>query len=79
MLAGDISTYLWAQLGLAGAALVVWLVDGAPVLRECLLAGLGLVRSGLGRSRCLEFESAESAVASPEHSVDGTRANRVTS
>jgi hypothetical protein len=49
MLAGDISTYLWAQLGLAGAALVVWLVDGAPVLRECLLAGLGLVQSGLGR------------------------------
>ncbi|WP_226041653.1 metal-dependent hydrolase [Natrinema sp. DC36] len=49
MLAGDISTYLWAQLGLAGAALVVWLVDGAPVLRECLLAGVGLVRSALGR------------------------------
>ncbi|PCR90215.1 metal-dependent hydrolase [Natrinema ejinorense] len=38
VLAGDVSTYLWIQLALAGATMVVWLLDGAPVARECLQA-----------------------------------------
>ncbi len=37
LLAGDLSTYMWVQLGLAGLAALVWLADGAPVLRECLV------------------------------------------
>ncbi|WP_049925917.1 metal-dependent hydrolase [Halopiger goleimassiliensis] len=36
-LTGEPSTYLWIQVGLAGAAALVWLADGAPVLRECLV------------------------------------------
>lgn len=37
LVSGDLSTYLWLQLGLALFAFVVWLYDGAPVLRECTL------------------------------------------
>ncbi|WP_306058210.1 metal-dependent hydrolase [Natronococcus wangiae] len=37
LLAGDLSTYLRIQLGLVLFAFVLWLYDGAPVLRECLL------------------------------------------
>lgn len=37
LLAGDLSTYLWIQVGLVLFAFAVWLYDGAPVLRECLL------------------------------------------
>ena len=36
--ASDPSTYILAQLALAGFAALLWLVDGAPVLRECLVA-----------------------------------------
>ena len=38
LLAGDLSTYLWLQVGLAGFTMLVWLLDGAPVLRECFQA-----------------------------------------
>ncbi|WP_247730012.1 metal-dependent hydrolase [Halovivax limisalsi] len=37
--AGDQTTYVLAQFALAGVVFVLWLVDGAPVLRECLAAG----------------------------------------
>ncbi|WP_290817868.1 metal-dependent hydrolase [Halovivax sp.] len=36
---GDPSTYVLAQLGLAGLAALLWLYDGAPILRECALGG----------------------------------------
>ncbi|NGM71199.1 metal-dependent hydrolase [Natronolimnobius sp. AArcel1] len=36
LLAGDLSTYMWIQLGLAGFVGLLWLYDGAPVLREPL-------------------------------------------
>lgn len=38
ILSGDLSTYLWLQIGLAVGAALLWLYDGAPVARECLLA-----------------------------------------
>lgn len=37
LLAGDLSTYVWIQLGLTAFAALIWLFDGAPVLRELLL------------------------------------------
>lgn len=43
LLAGDISTYVWIQFGLAAFAFLLWLYDGAPVLRECLLGGKRLL------------------------------------
>ncbi|WP_222918978.1 metal-dependent hydrolase [Natrinema sp. SYSU A 869] len=49
ILAGDLSTYLWIQVGLAGLAMLVWLLDGAPVLRECLQASARTVTAILGR------------------------------
>ncbi|WP_254530367.1 metal-dependent hydrolase [Natrinema gelatinilyticum] len=39
LLAGDVSTYVWLQFGLAAFAFLLWLYDGVPVLRECLLEG----------------------------------------
>lgn len=50
VLAGDLSTYLLLQFGLAGVVLLVWLVDGAPVLRECLHAGVRVARVLFGRT-----------------------------
>ncbi|SDC62486.1 metal-dependent hydrolase [Natrinema hispanicum] len=49
VLTGDLSTYLLFQFGLAGVVLVVWLADGAPVLRESLHAGLRVARAFLSR------------------------------
>ncbi|MCU4742731.1 metal-dependent hydrolase [Halobacteria archaeon AArc-m2/3/4] len=37
LLAGDLSTYMWAQVGMGVFALLLWLADGAPVLREVVL------------------------------------------
>lgn len=37
LLAGDLSTYIWLQIGMGVFTLLLWLYDGAPVLRECLL------------------------------------------
>ena len=34
--AGDLSTYIWLQLGMGAFALLLWVYDGAPVARECL-------------------------------------------
>lgn len=45
LLAGELTTYRWTQLGLATTALLLWLYDGAPVLRDGLL---GLHRLVIG-------------------------------
>jgi hypothetical protein len=50
LLAGDLSTYLWVQLGLGAFAFALWLYDGAPVLRECLLRTKRVLESLLKRS-----------------------------
>lgn len=49
LLAGDLSTYMWIQVGLAVLAALVWLADGAPVLRECLVGLRRLVSTAIGR------------------------------
>ena len=43
ILAGEHSTYLRLQLGLAAFVFLLWLVDGAPVLRETLLGAKRVV------------------------------------
>ncbi|WP_226006544.1 metal-dependent hydrolase [Natrinema salinisoli] len=51
ILAGDVSTYVRLQFGLAAFAFLLWLYDGVPVLRE-FLSGcqrLVLVRNGSER------------------------------
>ncbi|WP_440772780.1 metal-dependent hydrolase [Natronorubrum sp. DTA28] len=52
LLAGELSTYLWIQVGMAGFAFLLWLYDGAPVLRELLLGCKRLLfgLAGIGRS-----------------------------
>ncbi|ARS90284.1 metal-dependent hydrolase [Natrarchaeobaculum aegyptiacum] len=50
LLAGDLSTYMWAQVGLAALAGLVWLADGAPVLREVLVWFRRLVTAAVGRN-----------------------------
>ena len=47
LLSGDPSTYVLAQLGLAAFAVVLWLADGAPVVREAIAGSVRLVRSAL--------------------------------
>ena len=47
-LAGELSTYMWVQFGLAGLAFLVWLADGAPVLRECLVGTKRLLLAAVG-------------------------------
>jgi hypothetical protein len=32
--AGDVTTYMWLQLGLMGLAVLLWVYDGAPPLRD---------------------------------------------
>ena len=51
LFAGDLPTYLWVQIGLALFAFLLWLYDGAPVLRELLR---GCRRVVLGPDRSLE-------------------------
>lgn len=47
MVVGEPSTYLRIQLAIAGCAFLLWLADGAPVLREFLVGGKRLLaRSG---------------------------------
>ncbi len=51
--AGDPSTYILAQLGLTVLVALVWLYDGAPVLRESLVGGKqlgGRLRAAMGRT-----------------------------
>ncbi|RQG89845.1 metal-dependent hydrolase [Natrarchaeobius halalkaliphilus] len=50
LLAGELSTYVQLQLALAGVVFALWIVDGAPVLRECLVGSKRLLRRLLGRS-----------------------------
>lgn len=50
LLAGGPSPYLRLQLAIAAAAFLVWLADGAPVLRELLVGSKRLLaRSDAGR------------------------------
>ncbi|ELY64346.1 metal-dependent hydrolase [Natronococcus jeotgali] len=53
LLSGDLSPYLLFQFGLAGIAGLLWLYDGAPVLRDSLLA----VKRLLERSIALATDS----------------------
>ena len=58
LLSGDLSTYLWVQLGVAIFTALLWLYDGAPVLRESLV-GLkrvlvSVVRTVSGRGNLRE-------------------------
>lgn len=57
LLAGELSTYIWIQLGLTTFASLLWLYDGAPVLRELLRGSCRLVFSALGSDRSLEDAS----------------------
>ncbi|WP_255170223.1 metal-dependent hydrolase [Natrononativus amylolyticus] len=50
LLAGDPSTYMWAQLGLLLAATLLWLYDGAPVARELVVGSTRRVRRWAGRT-----------------------------
>lgn len=56
ILAGNLSTYLWVQIGLAGFTALVWLLDGAPVLREFLQASHRAVRTLSGRDTATSME-----------------------
>ncbi|ADD06973.1 DUF457 family protein [Natrialba magadii ATCC 43099] len=46
LLAGDLSAYMWFQLSIAAFAALLWLYDGAPVLREFLRGCLRVLSSG---------------------------------
>ncbi|QSW98883.1 metal-dependent hydrolase [Haloterrigena alkaliphila] len=54
LLAGDLPTYVWLQLGLTGFAALLWLYDGAPVLRDLLRGCKRLVEKALGADRSFE-------------------------
>ena len=47
LLAGELSTYIRFQLALAGVVALVWLYDGAPVLRELLVGSKRFVSDRL--------------------------------
>ncbi|WP_306054812.1 metal-dependent hydrolase [Natronococcus wangiae] len=49
LFASDPSTYVLLQAGMAGFAALLWLVDGAPVLRECVLGGKRLAETTIDR------------------------------
>ena len=51
LFAGDLPTYFRVQIGLALFTFLLWLYDGAPVLRELLR---GCLRAVLGPDRSLE-------------------------
>lgn len=48
LLAGELSAYIWVQVGMGVAALLLWLADGAPVLRECIIGCKRLVVAAVG-------------------------------
>lgn len=50
LFSGDPSGYILAQLGLAGFAGLLWLYDGAPVLREALLGAKRLAETAIDRA-----------------------------
>lgn len=58
LLSGDPSTYVLVQFGLAGFAALLWLYDGAPVLRELLGAGKRLLLAAVARGRGRGLEDA---------------------
>jgi hypothetical protein len=49
LFSGDPSTYILLQFGMAGFAGLLWLYDGAPVLRECVLAAVQFVETTVDR------------------------------
>ncbi|WP_049923559.1 metal-dependent hydrolase [Halopiger djelfimassiliensis] len=49
VLAGELSAYMRVQLALAVGTVLLWLVDGAPVLRECLRGSKRLLAAIAGR------------------------------
>ncbi len=51
LLAGDVSTYVWIQFGLAGLAFLLWLYDGLPVLRDLLVGCRRIARTVVGSDR----------------------------
>lgn len=51
LLAGDVSTYVWLQFGLAVLAFLMWLYDGLPVLRDLLVGCRRIARTLSGSDR----------------------------
>ncbi|TYL39701.1 hydrolase [Natronococcus pandeyae] len=49
LFSGDPSTYILLQLGMAGLAGLLWLYDGAPVLRESVLGAKRVVETTVDR------------------------------
>ena len=54
LLAGDLTMYRWIQIGLAAFAALLWIYDGAPVLREFLRGCRRLLFGLLGADQSLE-------------------------
>lgn len=50
LFSSDPSTYILLQFGMASFAALIWLYDGAPVLRECLLGGKRLIEAAIERA-----------------------------
>ena len=50
LLAGELSTYMWFQLGLMAFVFALWLYDGAPVLRELVVGSRRLLLTWVGRA-----------------------------
>lgn len=51
LLVGEPSTYLWVQAGIAAGTFLIWLADGAPVLREVLVGGRRLLERSADAGR----------------------------
>ncbi|QRV15175.1 metal-dependent hydrolase [Haloterrigena salifodinae] len=51
LLTGDLTTYRWLQIGLAVFTALLWLYDGAPVLRNLLRGSRRLLLGVIGNRR----------------------------
>ena len=49
LLAGELSSVEWVGLGLVAFTTLLWLADGAPVVRELLAGGSSAIRRAAGR------------------------------
>ncbi|ADB60756.1 hypothetical protein Htur_1871 [Haloterrigena turkmenica DSM 5511] len=54
LLAGNLTTYRWLQIALAVFTALLWLYDGAPVLRDFLRGCRRLLLGAIGSSRRLD-------------------------
>ncbi|WP_339103618.1 metal-dependent hydrolase [Haloterrigena salinisoli] len=54
LLAGDLTMYRWIQIGLAACTALLWIYDGAPVLRELLCGCRRLLLGTVGSERSLD-------------------------